>query len=299
MGPFVKNRGKTQVTSLCINPFVKNRFICVVCVTDTKSNQNPLNTSMTNVCGAIITTREVTSNGEPLDVRYCTCRPKYVREDGTGCCGRHRSQAAVCGAILNNPPYSENRYCTYLSTFVGDDGTTCCGLHIPSTPLHISPTTRVVDECAICLSDCLMMDCHTTSCNHAFHNHCIHRWFSTGGNSCPICRTVLTNTNSERILERLLIYEEALCNTQSNIVHLSSLEEDNPSFITIVCNIIIMLSQHAEEHCRISEDISIDDSGNAHKLSENLLKIYSMTEEYKIQMRRVILPPLTPRGYYC
>ena len=64
-------------------------------------------------------------------------------------------------------------------------------------------------ECCICLKD-LKINIIKLNCNHCFHLECINRW-RYKKNTCPICRTIITN--KKRILNKndILIYTTIFC----------------------------------------------------------------------------------------
>jgi hypothetical protein len=60
-------------------------------------------------------------------------------------------------------------------------------------------------QCSICLEDYEVTDAVVaTKCNHLFHQACIGQYELQGQNkNCPICRTALSPSYSERMLDRI------------------------------------------------------------------------------------------------
>ncbi|MBP02099.1 MAG: hypothetical protein CMM25_04770 [Rhodospirillaceae bacterium] len=52
----------------------------------------------------------------------------------------------------------------------------------------------LLDDCPICL-DPLQENIEQLICEHSFHSQCIETWRTTGGDSCPVCRTTLQNVH--------------------------------------------------------------------------------------------------------
>ena len=74
-----------------------------------------------------------------------------------------------------------------------------CGYHstIKKTRRRRTCTPRMLEECSICYTNML----HTQprqACGHRFHDRCIVKWFKTGHNTCPLCRTVLHEELSDQ-----------------------------------------------------------------------------------------------------
>ena len=45
-------------------------------------------------------------------------------------------------------------------------------------------------ECSICIeSNVCVSNGGKLDCNHTFHTFCIKKWYNTGNNSCPLCRS--------------------------------------------------------------------------------------------------------------
>lgn len=55
-----------------------------------------------------------------------------------------------------------------------------------------------MSNCSICLENHSHLDTITTNCNHTFGKVCINQWLNRN-NSCPLCRSVITNVNIIKI----------------------------------------------------------------------------------------------------
>lgn len=55
--------------------------------------------------------------------------------------------------------------------------------------------------CPICLQNIPIFSMEETRCNHKFHSKCITRWKRSGKNSCPICRSPLSDLPSPQVPE--------------------------------------------------------------------------------------------------
>lgn len=52
--------------------------------------------------------------------------------------------------------------------------------------------------CSICHENLIENDQNTTtSCNHVYHSICLNRWLSQGNNTCPICREIIQNIETD------------------------------------------------------------------------------------------------------
>lgn len=87
------------------------------------------------------------------------------------------------------------------SSFVKSTGRPCCrpvidfsshcGYHVPNKKQRTFRQPKPLEECAICYTNMLHSQPRQT-CGHRFHDRCIVRWFQTGHNTCPLCRSVLS-----------------------------------------------------------------------------------------------------------
>lgn len=87
------------------------------------------------------------------------------------------------------------------SSFVKSTGRPCCrpvidfsshcGYHVPNKKQRTLRQPKPLEECAICYTNMLHSQPRQT-CGHRFHDRCIVRWFQTGHNTCPLCRSVLS-----------------------------------------------------------------------------------------------------------
>lgn len=62
-------------------------------------------------------------------------------------------------------------------------GNTVCWQHLPVSK----------HECAICLEAVGYHKKFKLECNHVFHKRCLARWVRKDGESCPLCRSTITD----------------------------------------------------------------------------------------------------------
>jgi hypothetical protein len=77
-------------------------------------------------------------------------------------------------------------------------------------------------ECSICLNPVrYTRKSKQLECGHLYHGTCIEHWLSTGGNTCPMCRSevnkptfkvtiTIENTDTSRVIRDEIIDEEVI-----------------------------------------------------------------------------------------
>ncbi|KAL5259518.1 hypothetical protein ACHWQZ_G009835 [Mnemiopsis leidyi] len=58
------------------------------------------------------------------------------------------------------------------------------------------PSLSPDNTCVICLETLTVGEVHISNCAHRFHKACVDLWFATRNFTCPTCRTVQSNVNS-------------------------------------------------------------------------------------------------------
>lgn len=73
----------------------------------------------------------------------------------------------------------------------------------PETYVNVTPE-MVENVCSICLNPFHVgLKVKKTKCNHIFHKECINSWLEKNL-TCPICRTVINETNSKLLDQNYL-----------------------------------------------------------------------------------------------
>ena len=65
----------------------------------------------------------------------------------------------------------------------------------PLDPPNTISSTSSSNNCTICFNEISEDEKITLNCNHYFCNTCIQDWFNNGKNSCPLCRSDITEYN--------------------------------------------------------------------------------------------------------
>ena len=94
------------------------------------------------------------------------------------------------------------------------------------------------NKCTICLKENLNdEEIYYTNCNHEFCKSCLDDWFQRGNQSCPLCRSEITEYKYKDEKYKLVIY-----NSNENIIN-ENIDEsrviENISDINIIYNTIV------------------------------------------------------------
>ena len=86
--------------------------------------------------------------------------------------------------------------------------------------------------CSVCLKENLNDDeIYYTNCNHEFCKSCLDDWFQRGNQSCPLCRSEITEYKYRDEKYKLIIHN---IESQPNQINLTELIINNPFVINII-----------------------------------------------------------------
>ena len=95
-----------------------------------------------------------------------------------------------------------------------------------------------MNSCTICLKENLNdEEIYYTNCNHSFCKTCLDDWFQRGNQSCPLCRSEITEYKYKDEKYKLIIYNTPSNDNNENINDSQIIE--NISDINIIYNTIV------------------------------------------------------------
>ena len=135
---------------------------------------------MVVICSALLSNQwHRLSTGQTC---LCRSKAKFVNQDGIPSCGRHKHMSR------NSESEGKSILQSIEGSYLNQDGIPSCGTY--------KKKSRIVGECAICLSRCIDVETCVTACKHMFHSKCIEQWGAEQWGtscivSCPLCRCSL------------------------------------------------------------------------------------------------------------